>query len=364
MRGEFSFWVNIHTVEKDGEAVTAITGMVSDVPVRILLNEETVVQYASGRPLDLGSVPAGTVVQVRAEWTADGIVARAVTLNDANQVTATGLIENASPDCLVVAGMQFTIRELTAMDMVPGPGRLVLVQGHYSEDGSLVADSVESQSQIQLFGKIEQINDDGTLMISSRMIHLTGQTVIEGTGKAELTHDDLAVGQFVEASCEMADGHLTAKKLTASDPRKVAVDGTVVAFDERSVSVKVAKATIVLSVDSKTVIRGTLAVGSAVHVEASLGSNGSLLALSITIKRAGNDKKKVVSLIGTIKKLGSSSFVVAGVTVVVNDKTEIRSKGHAIRFSDLKVGDKVVVLGTKQSNGSILAQKIEVMPKV
>jgi len=80
-------------------------------------------------------------------------------------------------------------------------------------------------------------------------------------------------------------------------------------------SVKVAKATIVLSVDSKTAIHGTLTVGSAVHVEASLRSDGSLLALSITIKGAGNNNKKVVTLTGAIKKLGSSSFVVAGVTV-------------------------------------------------
>jgi hypothetical protein len=155
MRGEFSFWVNIHKVEKDGEAITAITGMVSDVPVRILLDEETVVQYASGRPLDLGSLPAGTVVQVRAEWTMDGIVAKAVTFNDANQVTITGLIENASPDHLVVAGMQFTINEFTDMDSGLEPGRPVLIQGHYSKDGPLVADSIESQSQLRLFGKIE-----------------------------------------------------------------------------------------------------------------------------------------------------------------------------------------------------------------
>jgi hypothetical protein len=179
-----------------------------------------------------------------------------------------------------------------------------------------------------------------------------------------LTHDDLAVGQFVEASCETADGHLTAKTLTASNPKTIAVDGTVVAFDSTSLSVKVAKATIVLSVDSKTAIHGTLAVGSAVHVEASLRSNGTLLALSITIKGTSNDKKKLVSLIGTIEDLGSSSFVVAGVTVAVDDKTEIKSRGRAVKFSDLEVGDKVIVLGTKQTDGSILAQRIEVMPKV
>jgi hypothetical protein len=364
MRDEFSFWVTIHNVEKDGEAISAITGTVSDIPVRILLNEGTVVQCASGRPLDLSSLPAGTAVQVRAEWTMDGIVAKAVTFNDENQVTITGTIENASPDHVGVAGMQFTMNELTTMDVAPRPGQQVIVQGHYSKDGLLIADSIESQSQVQIFGKIEQINNDGTLIVSSRTIRLTPQTIIEGTGKTKLTFDDLAVGQFVEASCVLADGQLTAKKLTVSDPKKVAVDGTVVAFDSTSLSVKVATATIVLSVDSKTVIHGALAVGASVHVEALLRSDGSLLAVTITVKGAGNGKTKVASLIGTIESLSTSSFVVAGVTVAVDDKTEIKSRGQAVDFSDLEVGDKVIVLGTKQPDGSILAQKIELLPVV
>jgi hypothetical protein len=364
MRGGFSFWVDIHKVERSGEAITAITGMVGDVPVRILLNGETVIRYASGRPLDLGSVPAGTIVQVRAEWTMEGIVAKALTCNDANQVTVTGSIENASPDHFVVAGVQFTINELTDMDTVLEPGRPVLVQGHYSKDGSLVADSVESQSQLRLFGKIEQINDDGTLIVSSRMIRLTPQTVIEGTSKTQLTYDDLAVGQIVEADCEMADGHLSAKTLTASNPKTIALDGMIVTFDGTSISVKVAAATIVLSVDPKTAIHGTLAVGSAVHIEASLRSDGSLLALSITTKGAGKDKTRVVSLIGTIEELGSSSFVVSGITVAVDSKTEIKSRGRAVKFSDLEVGDKVIVLGAKQADGSILARRVEVLSKV
>jgi len=366
IRGEFSFLTTVDKIETDGETVIAITGKVLDLPVRILLNGDTLVQYASGLPLEPDAIPAGSTIQVRAEWTSDGFVAKAISLNDAAQVLVTGLVDDISLDRIVVANLEIRLGDQTSVDAVPELGQLVLVQCRYLDGGILMATSVESQSHLKLFGKIEDINAaDQSLLVSSKTVYVTDKTVIKGADKTKLTFRDLEVGQLVEVEGDLANGKFVAKTLVVADPKKVTIDGTVTAYDkEKSISVKVALETVEIAIDGKTEIRGTPAVGATVHIEAALQENGSLLALTITVKGSNVDKTKVATVHGTIEQIGSSSFAVAGVTVKVDDKTEIKSRGQTISFSNLKVGDKVVVLGTRQSDGSILARKIEVMLKV
>ena len=358
--GDFTFWANVQKVEKNGEVVTALTGQIQNLPVRILVNEETIAQYSSGRPLDLSSLAAGTLIQVKAEWTEDGIVAKSVSLSDPNQVTVTGLVEDMAADRIVVGGLEFKIAESTSLDQAPEIGKIVLIQGVYTPDGSLLAASIEPQSRLKLFGRIDQVNPDGTLSISSRTIHLTDQTVVEGTGKSRISANDLGTGQYVETDVEIQAGTLVARRITASDPKKVSFEGTVTAFDAKSVSLKVGAKTAVLAIDSKTIVTGTLSVGAIVHAEASLGSDGSLLALTIKVKTP------VVAFTGTIQSItaAASSFVAGNVTVHVDGNTRITSLGKPLNLADLKVGDKVIVAGSKQADGSVLAQKIEVLPVV
>lgn len=373
IRGEFSFLVTVGKIETDGETVIAITGKVLDLPVRILLNGDTLVQYASGLPLEPDAIPAGSTIQVKAEWTTEGFVAKAISLNDGAQVLVTGLVDDISLDRIVVANLEIRLGDQTSVDAVPELGQLVIVQCRYLDGGILMATSVESQSHLMIFGKIEKINAaDQTLLVSSKTVYVTDKTIIKGDGKTKLTFEDLRIGQLVEIGGDLTDGKFVAKTLVVADPKKVTIDGTVTAYDkEKSISVKVALETVLIAIDRKTEIRGTPAAGATVHIEASLQKDGSLLALTITVKGSNVDKTKVATVHGTIEQIGQQKdakgnpwFKVAGVTVKVDDKTEIKSKGHTIWFSDLKVGDKVVVLGTKQSDGSILARKIEVMPKV
>ena len=67
---------------------------------------------------------------------------------------------------------------------------------------------------------------------------------------------------------------------------------------------------------------------------------------------------------GVIDSIGTNSFVVGKTSVKVDSNTKISMiLGKALTFADLKVGDKVAVVGTRQSDGSILAQRIEVARK-
>ena len=365
VRGEFSFLVTVDKTEREGETVIAITGKVLDLSVRILLNGDTLVQYASGLPLEPDAIPVGSTIQVKAEWTSDGFVAKAISLGYAAQVMVTGLVEDVFADRIVVANLEFKLGDQTVVDFLPEPGQLVIVQGRYLDGGALMATSVVSQSHLRIFGKIEEIGAvDQTLLVSSKTVYVTDKTVIQGLNKIKLTFKDLEVGQLVEVGGDLTNGKLVANTLVVADPKKVAVDGTVTAYENGTISVKVAHEIVAITIDGKTEIRGTLAVGATVHIEAFLQKNGSLLALSIAVKSSTVIKTKVVTVLGTIDQIGNSWFKIGGITVKVSDKTEIKSKGQTINFTDLKIGDKVGILGTKQSDGSILAQKVEVMPKV
>ncbi len=66
-----------------------------------------------------------------------------------------------------------------------------------------------------------------------------------------------------------------------------------------------------------------------------------------------------VEITGTISGFGSNQLTVGGKTIKVDSNTKIfDEKGAAITLAMLKVGDAVVVEGTTQSDGSVLAQKI------
>ncbi|HET8575217.1 MAG TPA: hypothetical protein VFM02_03560 [Candidatus Paceibacterota bacterium] len=70
---------------------------------------------------------------------------------------------------------------------------------------------------------------------------------------------------------------------------------------------------------------------------------------------------------GEIVSIALPKLVIAGPnnlekTVVVNDETLVREFRNAIKTSDLKVGDHVVVLGTPDDQGQVNAKFIRVMP--
>ena len=369
IRGEFSFSATVDKIETDGETVVAISGKVLDLPVRILLNGDTLVQYASGSSLEPAAIPAGSIIQVKAEWTPDGFLAKAISLGDASQVTVTGSVGDVSAGRIVVGNLEFKLGDQILADAIPKLGQVVIVQGRYTSSGALVAASIESQSLLRIFGKIEGINAaDQTLLISSKTVYVTDKTVIQGIGKTKLSFTDLAVGELAEVGGDLMGGKFVAQTIVVADPKKVTVSGVVTAYEEgKSISVKVALETVQISISGTTEIHGTPAVGVTVQIEASLQKDGALLALSITVKGSSNSSKRVAAVQGTISQIGQEGnlwFTVAGTKVTVDAQTVIKSKGQTKTFANLQVGDTVLVLGSRQSDGSILARTIELMSKI
>lgn len=90
-----------------------------------------------------------------------------------------------------------------------------------------------------------------------------------------------------------------------------------------------------------------------------LGVMASLVAAlslaSISFAHEPDDRLK-----GQIDAIGSSSLSVLGETILVSGATKVEDQNeNHIPFSSLKVGDTVKVEGGRQSDGTILADKIE-----
>ncbi|MGB9793441.1 DUF5666 domain-containing protein [Caldisericum exile] len=59
----------------------------------------------------------------------------------------------------------------------------------------------------------------------------------------------------------------------------------------------------------------------------------------------GNLSSKTFTVVGEITSITQNAVVVSGKTIIVNDQTKIRLQGKLVSFSELKVGDRVVVHG-------------------
>ena len=208
---------------------------------------------------------------------------------------------------------------------------------------------------------------DGFFMVGAVKVLVNAQTVIVSKG-VTLSFGDLKVGDKVAvAGSRQADGSLLAAKVEVSSPMPVlsTVRGTITSlgnsfFMMNAVKVTVGAQTVIVA--KGTILRfSDLKVGDQVYAAGSKLADGSLLAAKIEVLTPA----PVISTVrGTITSLGDSFFLVGAVKVLVGAQTVMASKGKALSFADLKVGDQVSVAGTRQPDGSLLAAKIEVAAPV
>lgn len=100
-----------------------------------------------------------------------------------------------------------------------------------------------------------------------------------------------------------------------------------------------------------------LQVGESVKVEGVQQSDGSVLADEI--KAGTTIGAREVELKGVIESISAPRFQVSGRTVVTDANTGFKGNGRVKSLADLRVGDRVEVKGTEQSDGSVLAREVE-----
>jgi hypothetical protein len=136
------------------------------------------------------------------------------------------------------------------------------------------------------------------------------------------------------------------------------------------------RGSVTVTINEETVIRkGQTALeatdlepGDRVHVMAS-GPNEAMLAVQIMLQNTGDDDDDDVPAMGTanglVAAVGASQLSVTTgsgreMIVMVTPDTEIRSRGRALAFSEIEVGDRVEAMGRRIDATTIEARKINV----
>jgi len=168
----------------------------------------------------------------------------------------------------------------------------------------------------------------------------------------------------------------TQASIVATGQSKRELEGLITAISSSSITVDDASThgpvtaaiapTTVIRKGNQTLSATDLKVGDRVHVKASVEGDGSLTAFEIMLQQSSNDngEGQTRELEGLITAVSQTSITVNNastggpVTAKITSNTVIRKGNTHLTPSDLKVGDRVHVKTTVNSDGSLTATEI------
>jgi hypothetical protein len=188
----------------------------------------------------------------------------------------------------------------------------------------------------------------------------------------------LAIGQRVHVKGTMSGGTFTATTVEIQNtntaiPVEVngvidSLSGTASSFQFKigSNTIQGDSSTTFFGDGSKSVTFGDLKNGSRVEVKGEQ-RNGFVFANSIHINDAGtddNNQDQSASIEGTLKNIAGSkptlTLTVDTTTVTTTGSTVVKRRGDVQTLDNLKVGQTIHVIGTRQSDSSIVAREIDI----
>ncbi len=204
-----------------------------------------------------------------------------------NAATIVGTVDNVTASQITVEGLTIYTDNNTKIEGNTSPGALVKIKTTTRNDGLPLAVKIEAKDDNRAI-KIEGIVDNVTgnqITINGKTVFTDNQTHIKGT---------LAPGAEVEIKARLQnDGSLLAFKIEVEDGddedegrhgKYAEING--VTSNVTGTSLVVNGKTI--KIDDATKIKGTLVNGARLEVKAITQSDGSLLAVKISV----NDAKK------------------------------------------------------------------------
>ncbi|MCH7975835.1 MAG: T9SS type A sorting domain-containing protein [Bacteroidetes bacterium] len=217
---------------------------------------------------------------------------------------------------------------------------------------------------VEVRGVIEALGDQA-LTVGGLTFLVNEDTEIEGPDGEDLTFDDLDVGMLVEVEGEFEDGELVAEEIEVQDGDdgdEVEVEGFITALGDSTLTV----GGLLFRVTPDTDIEGEhgadlefedLAVGDFAEVEGHFTSD-DLVADEIEVE---SDQQARIEVEGFIEALGDHTLTVGSLVFLVTEATEIEGPhGQMLDFEDLEVGQFVEVEGHFRSDGTLVADEVEV----
>jgi len=299
--------------------------------------------------------------------------------DDDDEVEVRGTIEQLGTNSLVVDGRKIFVDNATVILDNRGRnidfkdlrvGQNVEVKAERRNDGNLWALRIKIEDRIdddkvEIRGRIKAVAANH-IVIMQFAFFVDANTVILDNRNNPISFADLKVGQLVEVRADrQADGSLLATKIQIEDEidDEIELTGEITEISANSLVVAglkflVDRNTAVLDNQNNPIKFADLRVGMIVEIRADKQADGTLLATRIKIEDLPNDE---VEVRGVIELLGSNSLIVLKLKFVVDNNTVILdNRNNPIKFTDLRVGQRVEVRADRQVDGSLLATRIKI----
>lgn len=174
---------------------------------------------------------------------------------------------------------------------------------------------------------------------------------------------DLALGQVVNVTAAFAGASILAKRvqiLAPVVPAPVIISGTVKAISASAwvITGKDGKDLTVI-VDAQTKIIGDPKAGDSVQVMANLDASHNYVAIAIVkLVKIVPPPTNIVELHGVVKSISATQWTIGGPPGSMAPDFLVKITSTTVIYSNPAVGDHVIVAGTRDSAGAVVALKI------
>lgn len=332
--------------------------------------------------LNLGAIPAGTTVTINVVVSGSSAELQQKTVNGDTEIE--GRIESIAGSTLKVAGHTVLVTSSTiirhggtAMTLSQlEVGQRVHVKGNTTGSGATAA-TTATTIQVQNLNTSIPVNLEGTVSgltgtaaaftftLDGRTVKGDATTEFRGGGRSP-SFADLANGDEVHVKGTQREGFVQAERINLEDEdddgEEVEVEGAVSVLSGTCPSITFTVAGRTIRTNSSTQFKGgacsAIAAGDTVEAEGIVQADGSILAKKVEIEDDHDDADEWEAH-GAISGLGGTcpaiTFTLAGKTVRANSSTRFQN----IACSAIANGARLEVEGTLQTDGSVLAKKIE-----
>jgi hypothetical protein len=343
----------------------------------------------------LSPVQPGDVVSVLVGVSAATATVQSESRNAGGKVELEGRVDSLVPGDLALTVSGRLVKTLPGSTVIRdgsnGPkayadlaiGQRVHVKGTLAVD-AISADLITIQNTntwvpVNVNGIVDSLNKAAlpafTFKIGSREIRGDANTRFFGDGDVLLALDALKDGSRVEVKGEQRDGFVYALRIHINGPTtpeppqddSASVEGVVSALGGPALAPTMKIGTTTVTTDAQTVVQrrgdvqtlAAIANGQIVHAVGVRQADGSLLARKLQIKDDGPDGPFVIegSLGGLKGTCPAITFGVNGFTVTTSGTTKYFPE-PGTTCGDLKSGMKIEVEGKRQTDGSVLAEKV------
>ncbi len=332
----------------------------------ITFSDAAITLRSYDRPMTTSSLQNGMVIKVLGTITTSTTgTAQIARVQTELRGTVQTVSPNVQPPFFIVNGQKVIVGATTIFNNPAGLGSLVPGSSFVEVHGQRDAANAIRASRVELFGGSSLADEIRGIVTSltATTFNLNGVTVVYSSLMVTPAGAILANGTLVEVHGQFSGGRFLATKINHEDSDdsdfklssegRWEVEGYINGFTAHPGSFTVNGRTVRTSASTRFEGGNALNLTNSVKIEAEGKLEGSTI---VAEKISFRETRIIVEGVATAVDLTARTVTILGKTVRVDDLTEIKP---GPTLSSIPVNARVEVRGSLQSNGTILAERLE-----